>query len=62
MHIPPFPRIDEYAHLTKRELFSAMAMQAHLTADPELSPSVAAAMAVDEADALLAELAKAKSP
>ena len=48
------------AGLTKRELFAAMAMQGHC-ANQEMSGLIArsiATMSVEQADALLAELAK----
>jgi hypothetical protein len=50
--------------LTKRELFAAMAMQGMLTTDEawDRSEEKIATYAVDQADALLAELSKAEAP
>jgi hypothetical protein len=44
--------------LTKRELFAAMAMQGMLGLPVPMSHAVASHVAVEAADALLAELAK----
>ena len=55
-----YPSGIHIAGLTKRELFAAMAMQGHC-ANPEMSETIArsiAIMSVEQADALLAELAK----
>ena len=47
-----------YTGLTKRELFAAMAMQGLMGLPVEMSHVAAARSAVEQADALLAELAK----
>jgi hypothetical protein len=47
-----------YTGLTKRELFAAMAMQALMGLPVEMSHLVVARSAVEQADTLLAELAK----
>ena len=49
--------IAQYKGLTKREHFAGLAMQT-LISDSSLSPSEASKLAIDYADALLAELDK----
>lgn len=66
--MPITPRVD-YMHikdkpycngLTKREQFASMAMQGLLSSNSNWRPNVAAEIALLMADALLAELEKAK--